>query len=136
LAPALVISQVAFSLLLLIGAGLFVRSLENLRNVDAGFHHEGVLLIDLDPRRAGYKEVRLAALYQEILARLMGGATVEVLASGSLAQVSASVRQAIQARLPDAQMVVQTFTAQVNRPLIQERLLATLASFFGVLALG
>jgi predicted permease len=59
--------QVAFSLLLLIAAGLFVRTLINLKEVDPGFRHEGVLLVDLDGRKLGYREARLAAFYQEIL---------------------------------------------------------------------
>ncbi len=44
LAPALVIVQVSLSLLLLIGAGVFIRTLINLRTLDAGFRHEGVLM--------------------------------------------------------------------------------------------
>ncbi len=46
LAPALVTAQVSMSLLLLIGAGLFVRTLQNLRTLDRGFRDEGVLLRD------------------------------------------------------------------------------------------
>ena len=46
--PCLVTLQVALSLVLLIGAGLFVATLRNVRNVDAGFRPEGVLLADLD----------------------------------------------------------------------------------------
>src|SRR5262249_57735303 len=44
-----VVSQVALSLLLLIGAGLFVRSLRNLQQVDAGFARENVLGLKLEP---------------------------------------------------------------------------------------
>jgi len=40
LAPALVVLQVSLSMLLVTGAGLFVRTLHNLRRVDAGFRHE------------------------------------------------------------------------------------------------
>ena len=46
----LMVTQVALSLFLLIGAGLFVRSLQNLRNVDAGFDSQNVLLFSLDTR--------------------------------------------------------------------------------------
>ncbi len=69
LLPALVVFQVSLSLVLLIGAGLFVRTLENLERLDPGFRSQGVLLVDLDPRRAGYKDARLAALYEELLHR-------------------------------------------------------------------
>jgi putative ABC transport system permease protein len=57
--PALVSTQVALSLVLLVGAGLFVRTLRNLHDVDAGFQPRGVLLVDLGARRS--------ALPQELL---------------------------------------------------------------------
>ncbi|HKS67454.1 MAG TPA: ABC transporter permease [Candidatus Acidoferrales bacterium] len=68
---ALVISQVALSLVLLVGAGLFLRSLVNLMDVHTGFNKENVILIRVDPSSAGYKEdARLAALYSNIQQRL------------------------------------------------------------------
>jgi putative ABC transport system permease protein len=59
----LVVSQVAFSLVLLVGAILFVRSLKNILSVNAGFHTAGIMEADLDfrqlkipaPQRQGYK---------------------------------------------------------------------------------
>jgi predicted permease len=53
LLPSLVIGQIALSVVLLVGAGLFVRTLQNLRSVDPGFVSDGVLLVDLDARRTG-----------------------------------------------------------------------------------
>ncbi len=50
----LVVAQVALSALLLVGAGLFTRSLANLRSVDPGFRSQGLLTFSLDPRRSGY----------------------------------------------------------------------------------
>jgi putative ABC transport system permease protein len=50
LLSALVTAQVALSLVLLVGAGLFVRTLQNLRNLDPGFKAEGVLLVDFERR--------------------------------------------------------------------------------------
>jgi predicted permease len=67
LLPALVVSQVALSLVLLIGAGLFVRTFQNLLERDPGFRSEGVLVVELDARRAGYNDNHLAALYEDIL---------------------------------------------------------------------
>jgi len=55
LAKALVISQVALSLVLMTGAGLFLHSLVNLNNVDTGFNKENVLRVDIDSSSAGYK---------------------------------------------------------------------------------
>ena len=53
LAKALVISQVALSLVLMVGAGLFLRSLVNLNNVDTGFKKENVLRLNIDSSSAG-----------------------------------------------------------------------------------
>ena len=54
LSRLLVVSQVALSLVLLIGAGLFVRSLRNLKNLDAGFRPNGVLTMRVKPNEAVY----------------------------------------------------------------------------------
>jgi putative ABC transport system permease protein len=51
LLPSLVIAQVALSLILISGAGLFVRTLQNLQSLDPGFSPEGVLLVDSEGRR-------------------------------------------------------------------------------------
>jgi predicted permease len=72
LLPALVTSQVALSLMLLVGAGLFVRTLRNLQQIDPGFRREGVLLVNLDASRAGYRDTRLTATYQALLDRFAG----------------------------------------------------------------
>jgi predicted permease len=72
LAKALVISQVALSLVLMVEAGLFLRSLVNLNNVDTGFNKENVLRLDIDSSSAGYKggEPREVALDQQIEERV------------------------------------------------------------------
>ncbi len=70
LAPALVVLQLALSLVLLVGTGLLVGTLRNLQQLDAGFRHEGVLLMNVDARRVGFEGPRLAVLYQELLDRL------------------------------------------------------------------
>ena len=69
LARGLVISQIALSLMMLIGAGLFVRTLRNLEALDPGFRPEGVLLMTFDARGGGLRESALASFYQELLAR-------------------------------------------------------------------
>jgi predicted permease len=72
LARTLVISQVAFSLVLVVGAGLFLRSLINLTRVDTGFNKENVLRLNVDASSAGYKDddPRLRSLRQQIEARV------------------------------------------------------------------
>jgi predicted permease len=72
LARGLVVSQVALSLVLLVGAGLFLRSLVNLNHVDTGFAHDNVLLLKLDESSAGYvgKDPRLPQLHRAIEERV------------------------------------------------------------------
>jgi len=67
---SLVVMQVALSVVLLSAAGLFVRYLSNLRNLDLGFQRDHVLLVSLDPARSGYSGYRLLDSYKELLARL------------------------------------------------------------------
>src|SRR6185436_11485001 len=62
--------QVAMSLVLLVGALLFVRSLHNLLMVDAGFQSEGILSISLDYRKLRYPKERFPGLQRELLERL------------------------------------------------------------------
>jgi predicted permease len=64
---ALVATQVALSLYLLVGAGLFARSLQKLKSIDAGFDRENVVLFSLD---TDYDAERRADLYQRLLDRL------------------------------------------------------------------
>jgi predicted permease len=70
LGKILVVSQVALSLLLLIGAGLFVRTLRNLKTQDVGFDREKVLLVWSAPSHVGYTGQRLAKLFESVQARL------------------------------------------------------------------
>jgi predicted permease len=66
---ALVGAQVALSILLLTGAGLFLEHLSRLRNADLGFRRDHVLLMVLDAARGGYRREQLAAPYEELLSR-------------------------------------------------------------------
>jgi predicted permease len=63
---SLVAVQVALSLLLLVGAGLFVRSLMNLRELGPGFPVERLLAFNLDPSLNGYDVERSKAFYQQL----------------------------------------------------------------------
>src|SRR5207237_685250 len=62
----LVILQVAFSIVLLIGAGLVTQSLRNLEDQRFGFVTEGRLIVNIDPSLAGYTPDKLYGLYQRL----------------------------------------------------------------------
>jgi predicted permease len=68
LAKALVIAQVSLSLVLLAGAGLFLRTLVNLNGIDPGFNRQGVLRLNIDSQSTGMKDndPRLTAMFQQI----------------------------------------------------------------------
>ena len=70
LAKGLVVTQVAVSLVLLVGAGLFVRTLANLENENIGFNRSNLVLFGIDPTQQGYKGERLARFYEELQGRL------------------------------------------------------------------
>src|SRR6267143_3153916 len=75
LRKGLVVAQVTLSLLLLVGAGLFLRSLANLRNLGPGFPAEKLIGFNIDPSLNGYTPERLKTFYpqlSEVLAALPG----------------------------------------------------------------
>ena len=72
LGKVLVSAQVALSLLLLTGAGLFLRTLDNLVSQEIGFDHHNLLLFALDARGGGNNEDRIAATYQRVLENIEG----------------------------------------------------------------
>jgi predicted permease len=70
LGKGLIAAQVAISLLLLIGAGLFGRTLRNLYSVDAGFDRQGVVLFSINAGKAGYQGPRLRELQAQVVQEL------------------------------------------------------------------
>jgi predicted permease len=70
LSKGLIVAQVALSLLLLVGAGLFIRTLYNLQKVNLGFNQENLLLFTLQPKQGGYEDERLSQFYQRLFDRL------------------------------------------------------------------
>jgi predicted permease len=70
LSKGLIIAQVSLSLLLLVGAGLFIRTLYNLQHVNLGFNQENLLVFTLQPGQSGYKDERLLQFYQQLFERL------------------------------------------------------------------
>jgi predicted permease len=81
----LVIGQIALSVMLLIGAGWFIRTLRNLRSVDLGYQRDQLALVDVDFLSAGYSGQRLPIAYNEVrdrLARIPGVRGVAYSANG------------------------------------------------------
>jgi putative ABC transport system permease protein len=72
LGKSLIVAQVALSLVLLFGAGLFVRSFERLRSVNLGFDESRLLQITLNPRPGGYDNLDMASYHKQLLQRIAG----------------------------------------------------------------
>jgi predicted permease len=88
LGQALVVSQIAVSLLLLVSVGLFVRTLRNLKEVNPGFNPEHVLLFTVEPHLLGYKDARLVNLYKELLVSVRGVPGVRAVSSSRTAPLT------------------------------------------------
>jgi predicted permease len=128
----LVISQVAMSLVLLVTAGLFVRTLEKLRSVDLGFNPQHLVQISLDTRGAGYRGPQVATLYHELLerlARLPGVSEVSAVRNGVVQNGATSTTITIPGRPPspddsipiDSADVGPGFFSTVGMPLVLGR---------------
>jgi putative ABC transport system permease protein len=86
----LVVAQVALSLVLVVGALLFVRSLRNLMVLDAGFRQEGVLVVNLDMRGAAAPMAARQAMNEQIVARVRAVPGVDDAAEAFIVPVSGS----------------------------------------------
>ncbi|SPF40039.1 conserved membrane hypothetical protein [Candidatus Sulfopaludibacter sp. SbA4] len=84
----LVISQVALSLVLLVGALLFVGSLRKLTILDAGFRQDGLLIAGMNISRLNFPAARREVFYRELLAAVRGTPGVEQAASADIVQIS------------------------------------------------
>jgi predicted permease len=69
LGNSLVAGQIAISVLMLVAAGLFGRTLSNLQSVELGFNRENVLLFQLDARKAGHRDPEISAFYGDLRKR-------------------------------------------------------------------
>jgi predicted permease len=67
---ALVVAQVALAIVVLVGAGLLVRTLRNLRSIDVGFDSHNLVVFEIDPSIAGYKDAQIDSFYRDLQGRL------------------------------------------------------------------
>jgi predicted permease len=91
LGKSLIVLQVAISLVLLVGSGLFLRTLHNLRSVDVGFNPHNLLLFRVSPILNRYDEKRTVALYNDLLERIGAVPGVRAVALTNPALLSGSI---------------------------------------------
>ena len=70
LRKSLVVAQVALSLLLLVGAGLFIQSLSKLKELDPGFQTRNLVMFEVEPTLSGYKAEWTRDYYRQLIERL------------------------------------------------------------------
>ncbi len=104
LRKSLVVAQVTLSLLLLVGAGLFIRSLKNLKELDPGFKTRNLMTFSIDPPLNGYKAERSREMYRQIYAALN---TLPGVESASMA-----VMPVMEGYEWDSSVTVDTFTGK------------------------
>lgn len=85
---ALVVAQVALAIVVLVGAGLLVRTLENLRSIDVGFDSHNVVIFTIDPTLAGYKDTQIDSFYRDLQGRLSETPGVKSVSYSSLPLLS------------------------------------------------
>ena len=81
----LVVAQIAISLLILVAAGLFVRTLNKLHSVQLGYARENILLFSLNARQAGHRDPEIATFYADLRKRFE---SIPGVSSASLSQTS------------------------------------------------
>jgi predicted permease len=84
----LVIPQISLSLVLMVGAGLLVRTLENLKNSYPGFHEQNVLLFSIRPGMIGYTDTQVAELYERLLEQIKRTPTVSAVTFSAFAPLA------------------------------------------------
>ena len=79
----LTVVQIALAMLLVMGAAVFARTLQNLRAADMGFDRDHILLASLDPARSGYTGTRTAAFFDQLVQRLRSHDGIEAVGLAS-----------------------------------------------------
>lgn len=105
LRKALVVVQIAVSMVLLIAAGLFVRSLGKARGIDLGFNTKNVLTVSLDPSLQGYDAPRTESFFRRLrdgAAALPGVRSAALAYAVPMGHYELSAKTAAEGRLPAA----------------------------------
>jgi predicted permease len=106
LRKVLVVAQVALSLLLLIGAGLFLQSLRNLRGLNPGFTTSGLATFAVDPTLNAYPPERSRQFYRQLLERLQG--------LPGVASAALSIMPVLDGDEWDSSVMIEGYTAKQN----------------------
>jgi predicted permease len=121
LTKTLLIVQVAISLVLLVGAGLFLRTLANLRHVDVGFNPQNLLLFRVSPQLNRYDDKRAAVLYQNMMEQLAALPGVRGVAMSQPALLTGSVNTTniyVQGRVYASDTVRDGKNISINRVVV------------------
>jgi len=97
----LVVTQVTLSMLLLVGAGLFARTLANLNNTNLGFDPNNILLFDLQPPQTRYQAAKRIAFYHQVEEKLAAVPGVDGITLSENALIAGSMSN--QYFVPDGQ---------------------------------
>lgn len=129
LTQVLIVAQIATSLLLLVAAGLFVRTLTNLQSVSLGFNRDNVLLFELNAPQAGYPKAQVADFYAGLRSRLSGvpGVRDVTLSHASLIRAGRSHPVTINGRRTVGTRILWTgprFFATMQIPILRGREIA------------
>jgi predicted permease len=132
LGKGLVVVQVALSLVLLVGAGLFLQTLENLKRVDVGFDSKNLLMFKVNPRTNGYDLARASRFFSQALERMdaLPGVTSTALTRAPLLSATTFMapawKQGQVSRMPAVETmfdmdVSPTFFATMGIPVLRGR---------------
>jgi predicted permease len=134
LGKALVAAQIAFCLVMLVVAALFIRSLRSLMTIDVGFDRAQVLVARLDVRSMGYSDAERQALYTRVadaVTRVPGVVSASLSMNGPLGTSTRTSSLAVEGYTPSAneriftseEIVTEDYFSTVGLRLLQGRLL-------------
>jgi macrolide transport system ATP-binding/permease protein len=126
LRQVLVVGQIALLMLLLTGAGLFVRTLSNLQSIPLGFNRENLLLFEINAPQAGYPGATSAAFYADLQRRLaeIPGVRAVTLSHSSLIRAGRSHPVTVDGVPAEGTRYLQTgpaFFSTMQIPMLQGR---------------
>jgi predicted permease len=119
---AIVVAQIALAMLLLVGAGLFVRTLVNLGYAHLGFNPDHLLLFDIEPPSARYRAAKDVALHRELEQRLAAVPGVDAVTLSRQPLIAGNITQS--QFMPSGQASFKERRAEFN--LVGERFFLTM----------